>query len=273
MSTFGHSLAQGFGSMRTIRCSDDFGDIGGICLLAEVSARRTRSQKHRTSFETTEVVVATQLVSYNANGEQTLVQAGQRGESQALNTLFHRHRNLLFHSALGITGNREDAEDALQDGLLCAFRSLKNFEGRSKFSSWLTRIVINAALMRRRSLLTRPNTTVVEPENALPIKERLVSMGMTPEQLLIRSETLERTKEYIDALAPTLRTVFVLRVVLEFTANETAEILCVPPNTVKARLWRARRTLAGRMSRVFFHGTHSPQAYLVQCVHTAADCD
>ena len=90
--------------------------------------------------------VTMQLSLSENSGERLLVQAGQRGEPQALNTLFHRHRKLLFHSALGITGNHQDAEDALQDGLLCAFRSLQAFEGRAKFSTWLTRIVINAAL-------------------------------------------------------------------------------------------------------------------------------
>ena len=219
--------------------------------------------------------MTTQLEPAKKYGEQGLVQAGKRGELQALDTLFHSHRNLLFHSALGITGNREDAEDALQDGLLSAFRSLKNFEGRSKFSSWLTRIVINAALMRRRSLLSRPRMVALEPidQNEIPIKERLVSKGLTPEQLFSRSEVLEMTKIHIDALSPILRTVFIFRIVLEFTANETAEILCVPPNTVKARLWRARRQLARRVSRVLFHRSPSLQTDFAQLVHYPADCD
>jgi RNA polymerase sigma-70 factor (ECF subfamily) len=221
------------------------------------------------------VDVATQLSSTRNFGEQLLVQAGQRGEPQALDTLFHRHRNLLFHSALGITGNREDAEDALQDGLLCAFRSLKNFEGRAQFSTWLTRIVINAALMRRRSLLSRPPMTPLEPlDNAeVSIKDRLASNGMTPEQLFSRSEILAMTKEHIEALSPILRTVFVLRVMLEFTAKEAAEILDVPPNTVKARLWRARRQLAGRISRIHLSGIRSTHGRPVHAIATGAACD
>jgi RNA polymerase sigma-70 factor (ECF subfamily) len=94
--------------------------------------------------------MATQFAPDTQVSEESLVQAGQHGDAQALNTLFHRHQRTLFHSALGIMGDHQDAEDALRDGLLTAFRNLKSFEGRSQFSTWLTRVVINAALMRRR---------------------------------------------------------------------------------------------------------------------------
>jgi len=219
--------------------------------------------------------VTTQPLPVRNFGEELLVQAGQRGEPQALDTLFHRHRNLLFHSALGITGNREDAEDALQDGLLCAFRSLKNFEGRAQFSTWLTRIVINAALMRRRSLLSRPAMTPLEPLETAEgsIKDRLASKGLTPEQIFSRTEVLAMTNDHIKTLSPILRTVFVLRVVLEFSAREAAVILDVPPNTVKARLWRARRQLAGRMNRLHFYAVSPSRAIPPSGIPTGAACD
>ena len=108
-------------------------------------------------------MMATQVALSRKISEERLIRAGQRGEVQALNTLFRRHHQSLFHSALGVMGNPEDAEDALQDGLLSAFRNLKSFEGRSHFSTWLTRIVINAAFMRRRGLAVRPTATAVEP--------------------------------------------------------------------------------------------------------------
>jgi hypothetical protein len=116
--------------------------------------------------------------------------------------------------------------------------------------------------------------TPLEPlENAeLSIKDRLASKGMTPEQLFSRSEILAMTKEHIEALSPILRTVFVLRVVLEFTAKESAEILDVPPNTVKARLWRARRQLAGRISRIHLYGIRSTQVKPLRAVSTGAAC-
>lgn len=198
--------------------------------------------------------MVTQMARSKRISEEQLIRAGQRGDPQALDALFHRHQRSLFHSALGVVGNPEDAEDALQDGLLSAFRSLKSFEGRSQFSTWLTRIVINAALMRRRRLAARPKRAVAElpGKNEIPSTERLVSKGLTPEQLFGRLEVLEMFKTHIDELSPVLRTVFVLRIEREYTTNEAAKILSVPVNTVKARLWRARRQLAKRLNRTSF---------------------
>jgi RNA polymerase sigma-70 factor (ECF subfamily) len=100
-------------------------------------------------------MMAAQFAPGARASERNLIQAGQRGDTQALNLLFNRHQRTLFHLALGIMGNPQDAEDALQDGLLSAFRNLKSFAGHSQFSTWLTRVVINAALMRRRSRTTQ----------------------------------------------------------------------------------------------------------------------
>ncbi len=100
--------------------------------------------------------MATQAVVGIQGSEEKLIRAGQRGDPQAVETLFRRYQRPLFQTALRVLGNAEDAEDALQDGLLSAYRNLKRFEGRSQFSTWLTRIVINAALMRRRSAKARP---------------------------------------------------------------------------------------------------------------------
>jgi RNA polymerase sigma-70 factor (ECF subfamily) len=205
-------------------------------------------------------MMATQVAPGEKISEKGLIRAGQRGDAQALNTLFHRHHQSLFHSALGVMGNPEDAEDALQDGLLSAFRSLKSFEGRSEFSTWLTRIVINAALMRRRGLAARPTTAVAEPlgKNEIPITERLVSKGPTPEQLFGRLEIREMVKDHIDELSPILRTVFVLRIVREYKTSEAARILSLPVNTLKARLRRARHQLATRLSRTLLNDVNAP---------------
>ena len=204
--------------------------------------------------------MSTQAVSTTKINEERLIGAGRLGDAQALNALFRRHHQSLFHSVLRVMGNHEDAEDALQDGLLSAFRNLKSFEGRSQFSTWLTRIVINAALMRRRSMASRPAMAVGElkSKNEVPLTDRLVSKSLTPEQLLGRMEIREMFKEHIEELPPILRTVFLLRIMRECTTNETAKILSVPANTVKARLWRARRQLARSLSRTSFHGVNAP---------------
>ncbi|MGB6666706.1 MAG: sigma-70 family RNA polymerase sigma factor [Candidatus Acidiferrum sp.] len=202
--------------------------------------------------------MATQSARHKPKSEDDLVRAGQRGDPQALNSLFRRHHQSLFHSALNVMGNHEDAEDALQDGLLSAFRNLRRFEGRSQFSTWLTRIVINAALMRRRKMATRPAASFVEKrsDDEIPAAERLVSKTQTPEQQLGRLEILAMFKSHVEQLSPMLRAVFVLRMVRECTTNEAAKILSVPENTVKARLWRARRELAKRVNRTSFRGVN-----------------
>jgi RNA polymerase sigma-70 factor, ECF subfamily len=204
--------------------------------------------------------MATQVALSPQLNEENLILAGQRGDPQALNTLFHRHQRTLFHSALGIMGNPQDAEDAMQDGLLSAFRNLKSFKGRSQFSTWLTRVVINAALMRRRGQTVRPSAAATEPisKDEIPIVERLVSKGPNPEQLYRHSEIREILRDQLDELAPILRTAFVLRKVGEYSTSETARMLRVSEETLKGRLWRARRELAKRVNRNLLQGVHVP---------------
>ncbi len=204
--------------------------------------------------------MATQYRHNVPDTEKSLVRAGQQGDAHALNTLFNRYQRPLFHSALRIMGNPEDAEDALQDGLCSAFRNLQYFEGRSQFSTWLTRVVTNAALMRRRSQAVRPSANAAEPINKdeLPIAERLMSQRPNPEQLFGRQEIREIIREHIDELAPILRTAFVLRKVREYSTSETAKILRISEQTLKGRLLRARRALAKRVSRTLLQGVSAP---------------
>jgi RNA polymerase sigma-70 factor (ECF subfamily) len=194
--------------------------------------------------------MATQAVAIQGS-EEKLIRAGQRGDHQAVDTLFRRYHRPLFQTALRVLGNTEDAEDALQDGLLSAYRNLKRFEGRSQFSTWLTRIVINAALMRRRSAKARPAISLDEPprEDELPATERFADDGLTPEQVFANTEIREMLSENLDQLSPLLRTAFVLREVQGYSTGEAAKKLGVTENTLKARLWRARHQLAERLGR------------------------
>jgi len=190
-------------------------------------------------------VIGTQL------NEAKLIRAGQRGDQQAVEALFSRYQRPLFQTALRVLGNAEDAEDALQDGLLSAFRNLKRFEGRSQFSTWLTRIVINAALMRRRSAKARPAVSLDETprEDELPATERYADDGPTPEQVFAGTEIREMINSNLDELSPLLRTAFLLREVEGYSTGEAAKKLGVTENTLKARLWRARHQLANRLGR------------------------
>src|SRR5215813_6703213 len=195
--------------------------------------------------------MATQVAVGMELNEAKLIRAGQRGDAQAVETLFRRYHRPLFQTALRVLGNTEDAEDALQDGLLSAYRNLKRFEGRSQFSTWLTRIVINAALMRRRSAKARPAVSLDDNprEDELPATERYADDGPNPEQVFAGTEIREMIHSNLDELSPLLLTAFLLREVEGYSTGEAAKKLGVTENTLKARLWRARHQLAERLGR------------------------
>jgi RNA polymerase sigma-70 factor (ECF subfamily) len=183
--------------------------------------------------------------------EGQLIRQALRGVPDALETLFARYNRALYQTALRLLGNPQDAEDALQEGLLSAYRNLRRFEGRSQFSTWLTRIVINAALMRRRSQRARPATSLDEEprENQLPVAERFADTGPTPEQVYEHKELHELLEENLEELSPVLRSAFLLREIQGLSTEEAAKTLGVSQNTLKARLWRARQQLAAGLGR------------------------
>lgn len=195
--------------------------------------------------------MATQTIGKMQGNDAELIRAGQRGDAEAVEMLFRRYQRPLFQTALRVLGNAEEAEDAVQDGLLSAYRNLKRFEGRSQFSTWLTRIVINAALMRRRSQKARPAVSLDDTthEDTLSIAERFADDAPNPEQVFAGTELREMIRENLDELSPLLRTAFVLREVEGYSTGEAARKLGVTENTLKARLWRARHQLADRLGQ------------------------
>jgi RNA polymerase sigma-70 factor (ECF subfamily) len=180
--------------------------------------------------------------------DERLMREGFKGNHSALEKLFRRHTGALYQSALRLLGNHEDAEDALQDGMLSAYRNLRRFEGRSQFSTWLTRIVINAALMRLRSQRSRPAVSMDEPmgETELTIAEHLADPGPNPEQLFGRQELGEIVEENLMALSADMQAVVRLRDLEGLSTREAAKALAVPENTLKSRLHRARNQLTQR---------------------------
>ena len=187
-----------------------------------------------------------------------LLRHAMAGDHAALEMLFAQHNRALYQTALRLLGNPEDAEDALQEGMLAAYRNLRRFEGRSQFSTWLTRIVINAALMRRRSRRAHPALSLDEPlEEQVPVAERVADDGPTPEELYAGRELAERLQQNLEGLSPLLRHAFELRELEGFSADEAAKALGVSRNTLKARLWRARHQLASRLGGVLRRGTQS----------------
>jgi len=193
--------------------------------------------------------------------ERSLIRRGLRGDQQALETLFTRHARTGFQGALKLLGNVEDAEDALQEGLVSAFRNLKRFEGRSKFSTWLTRIVINAALMRRRSQRAHETAHLDDPlgEADLTLAEQLADPAVDPEQEARQAEIRTVLRGTLGGLSPVLRAAFELREIEELSTQEAAQTLEVPENTLKSRVRRARIELRDRLQHQFREdGPQSP---------------
>jgi RNA polymerase sigma-70 factor (ECF subfamily) len=178
--------------------------------------------------------------------EETLVRASRRGNQQAIETLFRLHQRQLLGAARRILGNTEDAEDALQDGLLSAYRNVRRFEGRSKFSTWLTRIVINAALMRRRRAtgLRMTSLDAEHPASQLPLSERLQAEDPNPEQRFEHTELKEMIQSSVGQLSSPLLTAFVLCGMEEHSQKEGAKQLGITRTAMKARMFRARYKLA-----------------------------
>ena len=189
------------------------------------------------------------MAATGEQGEDNLIRASKGGDAQAAEILFRRYRRPLLHAALRVTRSVEDAEDALQDGFLSAYRNLRNFQGRSQFCTSLTRIVINAALMKRRKIKVSRVVALedVRQEQGYGAVKLFIHLGPDPEQICIATEMDEIFNQGLQQLSPLLRSGFVLRGLQGYSTKEAAQALGVTQNAFKARLWRARHQLAGRM--------------------------
>jgi RNA polymerase sigma-70 factor (ECF subfamily) len=187
--------------------------------------------------------------------EHLLVAAAKAGDSAAFEELVNRYERKIFRLTMNITGNREDAEDALQNAFLKSYTHLQSFQGESRFYTWLVRIAANEALMRLRK--RRPNQfSLDEPiegkDDMMP--REIEDWGPSPEQRYAQTEMQEILNEVIEKLEPDFRTVFVLRDVEELSTEETAQALGISVPAVKSRLLRARLKLRQKLNRYFRKG-------------------
>src|ERR1700730_8232785 len=178
--------------------------------------------------------------------EWQFIQRARAGDGEALSTLFTRNRTRLYRTAYSLLRNKEDAEDALQDGLLRAYLHLGSFEGRARFSTWLTRIVINSALMNRRRIHAHSPLPLEEyiPSDDLHWTAVAIDRDPDPEQLLAQSQTWAAVEKGINKLSPLLRSALLLRDLQDLSTREAAAASRVKANVIKSRLLRARRRLA-----------------------------
>jgi RNA polymerase sigma-70 factor (ECF subfamily) len=177
--------------------------------------------------------------------EESLLAAAKGGDRTALGELLERSTDKVLHTALRITRNREDAEDAVQETFLSALLHLHDFDGRSRFSTWLTRIAINAALLRLRKN-HRSREVPIETKADLgeePKQYELADAIADPEQWYVEHERHRILREAIFNLRPTLRKAVEAYHFKERSVRETAEMLDISMEAVKGRLYHARAVL------------------------------
>src|SRR5450432_4503846 len=192
-------------------------------------------------------------VSEPVSDELALVASGKAGDVTAFEELVRRYDRNVFRIAQHITQNREDAEDVVQDAFIKAYTNLKQFQGQSKFYTWLVRIAVNEALMKLRR--RRPERMVSLDEDVKTeddsVPREVADWAPNPEQNYYQAELREILDKTINGLPASFRTVFVLRDVEGLSTEETAAALELSVPAVKSRLLRARLQLRERLNKYF----------------------
>ena len=200
----------------------------------------------------------------DVSDEAAVLAQARVGDTGAFNELIRRYEGKIFRLALRITQNREDAEDVLQETFLKSYEHLDQFQGNSKFYTWLVRIAVNQALMKLRK---RKSDRTVSIDDDIDTGEDTVAREIAawdenPEQRYSREELNEILDTAIESLAPPYRTVFVLRDIEELSTEETAETLHLSVPAVKSRLLRARLQLRDKLTRYFKRKGDDAFAYM-----------
>jgi RNA polymerase sigma-70 factor (ECF subfamily) len=178
------------------------------------------------------------------SSEARLLAGLQSGDEVAFEVLVRTYGGRMLAVTRRLLQNEDDARDAVQEAFLCAFRSVQQFRGQSRLSTWLHRIAVNAALMKRRAAASRPETAIdpllpefaADGHHARPVET-------LPEAALMRREARQLVRAAIARLPENYRTVVLLRDIEELSTEETAQTLGITTTAVKLRLHRARQAL------------------------------
>ena len=190
-----------------------------------------------------------------ADNESVLVSAAKAGDINAFESLVTRYERKIFRLAQHITQNTEDAQDVTQEAFLKAFEHLGEFQGNSRFYTWLVRIAVNQALMKLRKRHNKDislDEEVKTEDSAMP--REIEDWGPSPEERFTQRELAEILARVIGELDPPFRTVFQLRDIDDLSTEETAEVLGISIPAVKSRLLRSRLKLREKLNRYFQRG-------------------
>jgi len=232
----------------------------------------TTASRHSNQYAATELPIAIaerstpmseqSLQNYNRKGmggrprqrifardEDAFLVAAKRGDSAAFEILCKHSANTVFHLARRIMRNNEDAEDVVQESFQKAFIHLKNFNGDSCFSTWLSRIAINAALMKLRKKHHQWDVSLDESAETEQPSSRvdLEDQGLNPEQLYAQIERQKILSEVMKELTPGMRKAIELRELDERSTEETAQIMGISVTAVKGRVFHGRRKLREKL--------------------------
>jgi RNA polymerase sigma-70 factor (ECF subfamily) len=182
--------------------------------------------------------------THNKNSDGALIAATKRGDARASDELVSRYGRRVFAAALRITKNREDSEDVVQESFHKAFLHLNEFQEKSRFSTWLTRIAMNEALRLLRRRREVVEISAESPDDcAKPLMRAFVDRCPSPEESSWRQERKQLLTEAINGLGSTIRGTVLLRIVEDRSVQETARILGISTAAVKSRLFHGRRKL------------------------------
>lgn len=211
-----------------------------------------------------EALLAQRTLSFHF-GDESFVEVAKAGHSTAFAALSEQYRERLFRAAHRITRNREDAEDAVQDTLLRAFVHMRDFEGRSNFGTWLTRITINSALMILRKKRATSEIAIGGSNDfgLDSLRYEIADHAPNPEMWCVQSEKQRILRTAVRSLRPRLQAVVQIQLQGR-SAREAAEAIGVSLTAAKARLFHAKKALRRAVIRKLVYQTRfAPEMHVL----------
>ena len=209
----------------------------------ELTGRSSRARKSQEC--------GAKLASRVVGIEWDLVRQASAGNADAQERLFKTHTPRLYRTAYAVLRNKEDAEDAVQESWCKAYTNLDSFEGRSAFSTWLTRIAINSALMlrRRKSVHMESSLDEILDTRSDPLLEGKIAKHPNPEEICVAEEMKALIEQQIRELPPGIEAAFRLREIAGYSTGESIQALGIRRGAFKSRISRARQRLAGALKQ------------------------
>ena len=196
------------------------------------------------------VETATACEAPGHTDERLIASSIAAGDRLAFEGLMRRNNRRLYRLARATLRDRTEAEDALQDAYICAYRSIGKFRGDASLSTWLARLVLNECLTRIRRSTRRNNVIpIVSVNTPIEPSPMFASESDLPDKELGRTQMRELLERKVDELPENFRAVFVLRSVEELSVDETAGCLGIPEETVRSRHFRAKALLRDSLAR------------------------